>query len=119
MQGRDKLFLLALFVITAVALAVVLLNRQAGKYRPGVSDQLDQAVDTAQRVYQNKQRLAVDFSNGPCLTNDLLPDWVADLVHNPRQEVDNKIENQCQAYVEGRAKHFVELDLGGNVVRVK
>jgi len=52
-----------------------------------------------------------DFSPGPCIGNPLqdFPDWVCDIAHSPRQEVDNQPENQCSAFAQGNAKHFVEL----------
>jgi len=31
---------------------------------------------------------------------------------------DNKIENQCGAYREGRVNHFIELDKDGNVIKI-
>jgi len=53
-----------------------------------------------------------DFSSGPCIANPLEknPDYVCDIAHNPREEVDNQAENQCSAFREGKAKHFVELN---------
>lgn len=51
-----------------------------------------------------------DLSNGPCLSNHIHPDWVCDIAHDPRQAVDNQQENQCPAFREGTANHFVELD---------
>lgn len=51
-----------------------------------------------------------DLSAGPCLSNELAHDWVCDVAHSPRQDIDNLPENQCSAYREGRAHHFVEVD---------
>ena len=45
--------------------------------------------------------------------------WVADIVHTPRQAVDDLPENQCQAYRAGKAFRLVELDLDGNVIRAQ
>lgn len=51
----------------------------------------------------------VNLTSGPCLSNRIIEDWVCDVAHWPRQEVDNLKENQCPAYgVE--ASHFVEVD---------
>ena len=60
-----------------------------------------------------------DLSDGPCLLNPIpeLPDWVCDVAHSPRQDVDNDPSNQCSAFREGRAKHFVEVDLNCNLIR--
>ena len=58
------------------------------------------------------------MSNGPCLSNELMPDWVADIAHDPRLPVDNLPENQCSAFRDGKAEHFVELDVNGEVIKV-
>lgn len=48
---------------------------------------------------------------GPCLLDPIPiePDWVCDVAHSPRQEVDNNPHNQCQSYLIGQAHHFVEV----------
>lgn len=114
------LFISVLTVILGVAYIVYTKNAApSDTYRPGLWKEADSAVNQAQALFRLKKSQGEDFSNGPCLSNDLMPGWVADTVHSPRQSVDDLPQNQCQAYLEGRAKHFVELDLNGNVVRVK
>jgi hypothetical protein len=56
------------------------------------------------------------MSRGPCL-GVIKEGWVADVAHDPRREVDDRPENQCAAYREGDADHFVELDPKGNLIR--
>ena len=58
-----------------------------------------------------------DFEKGPCLSNAVVPDWVCDIAHSPRQEVDNDPANQCSAFRQGKAHHFVELN--GNCETIK
>ena len=54
-----------------------------------------------------------DLSDGPCLSDNNeqwnIEDWVCDIAHSPRQAIDNEPANQCRAFREGRASHFVEL----------
>ena len=126
MVPKGKLLILVLSVIAVVSLAIVYVHETnpfnaaiKGKYKVGLDDEIDNAVGKAREIYKNRKATGMDFSSGPCLTNDLLPDWVVDIAHNPRQPLDNLAENQCQAFIEGRAKHFVELDLEGEVIRVK
>jgi len=59
-----------------------------------------------------KLQKGTDFSSGPCIGNPLEknPDYVCDIAHDPREEIDNQSENQCSFFMEGKAKHFVELD---------
>ena len=59
-----------------------------------------------------------DLSKGPCLSNEIAPDWVCDVAHNPREAVDNKPENQCSAYREGKAHHFIEVAANCTIIRV-
>lgn len=107
---RGKLLILVLFVIAVVSLAIVYVHETnpfnvpiEGNYKPGLDDEIDNAVKKALDVYKNRKDAGEDFETGPCLSNDLLPDWVVDIAHNPRQELDNLPENQCAAYTEGRS----------------
>jgi hypothetical protein len=62
-----------------------------------------------------------DLSNGPCLSDDNpnwnIDDWVCDVAHSPRQDIDNLPENQCQEYREGKVHHFVEVDSNCELIR--
>jgi hypothetical protein len=71
---------------------------------------------------KNRLDLEIDLSEGPCLSdgdvNWMIEDWVCDVAHSPREDVDNQPENQCRAYREGKAHHFVEVDPDCNFIRV-
>jgi hypothetical protein len=84
--------------------------------RTDASDR-DLAIQKAKELFEQKRAEEMDFSNGPCLSDEIIPDWCADVAHNPRQPVDNRPENQCRSYREGRVHHFVELDPEGNLIR--
>jgi len=58
-----------------------------------------------------------DLSKGPCLKDDLQPDWVCDVVHSPRIDVDDLPENQCPSFGK-TANHFVEVDEYCDVVQI-
>lgn len=77
----------------------------------------DQAIKKAKELYESKKREGWDFSKGPCLAEEVIPDWCVDIIHVPREAIDNRTENQCNLYRAGKVHHFVELDLNGNVVR--
>ena len=70
---------------------------------------------------KNRLALEIDLSDGPCLSdgdvNWMIEDWVCDVAHSPRVDVDNQPENQCQTYREGKAHHFVEVDPDCNFIR--
>jgi hypothetical protein len=71
----------------------------------------------AQALFREKKAQGLDMSNGPCLAEEIIPDWCVDVAHSPREEVDNLPQNQCQSWRAGRVHHFVELDPDGNVIR--
>ena len=77
----------------------------------------DLAVAKAKELWRAKFLEGEDLSDGPCISNEVIPDWVADIAHEPRETVDELPQNQCSAYRDGTAKHFVELDPDGNLIR--
>lgn len=112
---KNLLIILILTVILVTAYLTLAIN--AGLPKPITKEDMETAVNQARHLYrQEKNR---DFASGPCLSDALLPNWVVDIVHSPRLPIDDLPENQCPAYSGGRAKHVVELDLEGNLVRVK
>lgn len=58
-----------------------------------------------------------DLSNGPCLSDEIIDDWVCDVAHSPRQPIDNDPANQCGAFRKGEAHHFVEVDPNCNFIK--
>ena len=76
----------------------------------------DDTIALAKQAYQDAKARGVDLSRGPCL-GVIKEDWVADVAHDPRQDVDDDPTNQCDAYRSGEASHFVELDLRGELIR--
>ena len=51
-----------------------------------------------------------DLSSGPCLDGDIVNNWACDVAHDPREDVDNLEENQCDKYRTGESEFFVEVD---------
>lgn len=119
MDRRTKLFTLALLFVVAVGLGTIKVNESREFKKEASVAVADQAIAKAKAVYLRALSNGTDMRNGPCLTNDLMPDWVVDVVHSPREEIDNLPHNQCQRYVDGFSKHIVELDPSGNLVRVR
>jgi len=77
------------------------------------------AIAAAKTLFVNAEASGTDFSSGPCISNSLMTDWVADVAHNPRTPADDLPENQCSAYRDGTAHHFVELDTNGQFIRAE
>jgi hypothetical protein len=78
----------------------------------------EQAIAAAHLAYEEAIAEGRDLADGPCL-GVVLDNWVADVAHNPREEVDDRPENQCEAYRSGEAEHFVELDPEGELIRAE
>ena len=112
------LFIISLFVIIATS-AVTLIFFKPNLQKSAPKSQIDTAINQAKFLYRQREAEGQDFSNGPCLSNALMPDWVADIAHKPRIPADDLPGNQCPAFREGRASHFVELDPEGNLIRAK
>jgi hypothetical protein len=45
-------------------------------------------------------------------------DYAVDVVNVPRTDDDNKPENQCTDFREGKVTRFIELDKNGEIVRI-
>jgi hypothetical protein len=84
------------------------------------SDQA-KAVTEAKAAFAQFEKSGADLSAGPCISESLpsLPDWVADIAHDPRQPIDDEPQNQCQRYRSGQAHHFVELTPQGELIRAQ
>ncbi len=80
-------------------------------------DSREAAIYKAKKLYQEKSKKDANFNKGPCLSNEIYENWVADIAHNPREPIDNLAENQCAAYLKKTARHIVELDPNGNLIR--
>ncbi|HEU6445085.1 MAG TPA: hypothetical protein VFL61_08520, partial [Gaiellaceae bacterium] len=76
----------------------------------------EETIALARQAYREALARGVDMSRGPCL-GVIKEGWVADVAHDPRQDVDDEPENQCEAYRSGEADHFVELDPEGEFIR--
>jgi len=73
------------------------------------------AILCAENLYESFTILTVEISS-QCLGT--CEDYAVDIIHVPRTEEDNLIENQCGDYRDGNVSHFIELDKYGNIVRI-
>jgi hypothetical protein len=80
-----------------------------------------QAIAAAKVAFDGAKQSGVDLDNGPCIAEELpgLEEWVADVAHDPREDVDDDPANQCQRYRDGEASHFVELTPEGELIRAE
>jgi hypothetical protein len=102
-------------VCSAAAIAVAAAAPLAGC---GGKEASPAIVAKSKEAYADAKARGVDMSRGPCL-GVVAEDWVADVAHDPRQDVDDDPANQCAAFRNGTAHHFVELDPNGELIRSK
>ena len=98
--------------------ALVALALAAGCGGDSDDGERERAIAAAHVAYEEAAAAGTDFADGPCL-GVVLENWVADVAHDPREEVDDRPENQCEAYRSGEAEHFVELDPDGELIRAE
>lgn len=113
-------FLLMLFVVIMIVLKISPNSdderKSSGKKITSFEEDL---VQQAQQIYYQKKGQKVNFTNGPCLSDNLASLYVVDIAHDPRQAIDDLPENQCPAFVSGKIKHFIELDPDGKLIRIQ
>lgn len=72
----------------------------------------------AQALYQEANGSNQNLAYGPCL-GLIGDDWVVDIAHDPRIELDELVNNQCPELRDGTANHFVELNPDGNLIHIE
>jgi len=82
---------------------------------PDYVTEQQEIINCSMQKYESFTILTVEISS-QCLGT--CGDYAIDIVHAPRTEEDNLIENQCEDYRNGAVSHFVELDRDGNVVKI-
>ena len=87
------------------------------KDTPDEVTQQQEQIKKAQAIYADAVSKNTSFTNGPCL-GTISDDWVLDLVHSHRDPIDDRPGNQCSDFLIGKAHHFIELDLQGDLVRI-
>ena len=110
---KPLLFLLPIYLLTACSVP----NNFTGSKPTPVANDETKAVLAAKKLYEERKGMGDDFSNGQCLANDIIPDWSADIAHQPRLPIDDDVTYQCAAFREGKTHHFLELDPNGNFLR--
>jgi hypothetical protein len=74
-----------------------------------------EAINCASNLYNQEKNKGTSF-NSQCL--GACGNYAVDVVHVPRTQEDNLIENQCEDYRNGIVSNFIELDRDGSVVNV-
>lgn len=101
--------------IAGILVVVLLFSGCVTKEEVKESDK-EKAIEECVKICKNFKNSGEDLDS-KCLSNDFYPDWVCDVAHSPRKAEDNLPENQCSAFREGKAHHFVEVDENCTLIR--
>ncbi|MCD6558247.1 MAG: hypothetical protein J7K31_04455 [Candidatus Aenigmarchaeota archaeon] len=107
--------LIASFIIGIIAISGCV-QQQTGQTKAEDTVK-EQATELCIAACQSAKESGVSLDNGPCLSEEIVEDWVCDIAHNPRQPIDNEPQNQCSSYRTGKTHHFVELDTDCELIR--
>ncbi|MCX6807032.1 MAG: hypothetical protein NT135_02865 [Candidatus Berkelbacteria bacterium] len=129
-----KKILIVVLIVLAAGLALVILRGSEDtwikdsrgvwikhgnpKDKPQKVIEQEELIAKANTLFDDAKSKGTDLSNGPCL-GKISDDWVLDIVHNPRTEIDDLSQNQCSEYREGKAHHFIEIDTEGQIINVR
>ena len=77
------------------------------------------AFSKAMELYAKNRADGMNFSS-QCLGTVYVNStgYAVDIVHMPRIQEDEMPENQCADFREGKARHFIELERNGGIVRI-
>ena len=111
----------ALLFIAGVLAVAAVAGAGCGGDDDASESEREQAIAQAQEVYDQARTSGTNLVDGPCIAESLtdLPDWVVDIAHDPREDVDDDPANQCRRYRDGEASHFVELTPEGELIRAE
>ncbi|MCL6500753.1 MAG: hypothetical protein K6T16_01820 [Candidatus Pacearchaeota archaeon] len=82
-----------------------------GSFGLGCEEKAKVLVNACKMACYEAINNGTDLSKGPCLLDPMSQDtnWVCDIAHKPRENIDNERENQCNSWHNGTSKHFIEL----------
>jgi len=103
-------------LLATAAVALLLLFGCSGEKLVPDGEAAMSVVQRCQLKCSTAQRGGMDMSPGPCL-GSVGKDWVCDVAHSPRVPGDDLPENQCAAYLNGTARHFVEVSQDCQFIR--
>jgi hypothetical protein len=104
----------ALEVLYAIGLFIIITS-VAGCFKKIGNES---AADACISLCSSEKNKGTDLDKSPCLSDNIENSWVCDVAHSPRQSIDNLPENQCSAFREGKANHFVEVDKNCAIIRI-
>ncbi len=119
-MGMNNVLTMCMSLCLAALLGAVLISsgcvQQAGPV-PDAGTIKERAIELCIAACESAKESGTTLDNGPCVSEEIVEDWVCDVAHDPRQPIDNEPQNQCSSYRAGQTHHFVEVDTDCNLIR--
>ncbi|HII15708.1 MAG TPA: hypothetical protein HA362_05335 [Nanoarchaeota archaeon] len=107
-----------LFALLLLSGCVVIEQRMTSPSMPSPVIETVETISVEEACIRACEQTKGNIENGPCLLNPIEnTEWVCDVAHSPRIDIDNQPENQCSAFREGKARHFVEVSIDCIVIK--
>ncbi len=126
---RKLFFLLVVLAVVGAVLYFAgqpdvrrLVDTVIGRFRQTAEDEIGNrrfAIIRAEVLFKERVARGDNLSAGPCLAEDLILNWSADIVHEPRVPADDYDVNRCRNHIKGVTKHLVEITEDGLIVSAK
>lgn len=78
--------------------------------------QQQEVINCSNYLFERAAMSSIVQLNSQCLGK--CEDYAVDIVHVPRINEDNLVENQCDDYRQGKVSKFIELDKNKEIVRI-
>jgi len=102
-----KITIYVFVVVISIVLGFIILALISST---GNNEYKEEAVTNCVALCKIELAKGAILNSGPCLSNNVAPGWVCDIVSRPKNKlIDDLPDNQCQAYRNKTVKHFVEL----------
>jgi hypothetical protein len=116
-----KLILLALVAVILVGYIAFTIIRPSSlsifKGSSKIESVQAAAIRTSKKIYSDKKAQNTDFEKSPCLSEDMGNGYALDIVHNPREQIDD--QTYCIGFQQRTVAHIVEMTPEGNILRVQ
>lgn len=118
MFKKNNIYILIILIIILIVVAILLISTRSTITNTNKTNSNKQlAISRCISICYSKLDAGVNLNNGPCISNNVVNDWVCDIAHNPREEIDNKSNNECSDYLNNSKHHFVELTTNCKLIR--
>jgi hypothetical protein len=114
----NKRVIYGFLIILVISIGILQLNIKIR--HPQSQADTQKLIDVCIKECRDSIEKNEKLESGPCLLDPIKENskWVCDIAHSPREQTDNLPENQCQAFRNGIAQHFIEISPDCRLIKV-